>query len=40
MNKTTLYEIAHLPYTGANPYTKMVTQNKHIHKAFFDIMGI
>lgn len=35
-----LYELMGLPYTGASPYTKMVTQNKHINKAFFDKMNI
>lgn len=35
-----LYEVMGIPYTGANPYTKMVTQNKHINKAFFDKMSI
>lgn len=34
-----LYETAGIPYSGADPYTKMTTQNKHIFKSFMDKMG-
>ena len=35
-----LYELAGIPYSGADPYTKITTQNKQICKAFFDKMLI
>ncbi len=35
-----LYETAGIPYSGADPYTKMVTQNKHVFKAMMDKMQI
>ena len=35
-----VYELAGLPYSGADPFTKMVSQNKHLLKACFDKMGI
>lgn len=35
-----LYETAGIPYSGADPYTKMISQNKHLMKSFWDKMGI
>ena len=35
-----LYELWGLPYSGADPYTKMVSQNKHLMKSFWDKQGI
>ncbi len=35
-----LFELLDIPYSGADPYTKLTTQNKHIFKAFMDKMGI
>lgn len=34
------YELQGIPYSGADPYTKMVSQNKHLMKAFWDKLGI
>jgi|SRR3989339_1201491 len=35
-----LYELSGIPYSGADPYTKMVSQNKHLMKSFLDKMNI
>jgi D-alanine-D-alanine ligase len=35
-----LYQLGGIPYWGADPYTKMVSQNKHLMKSFLDKMGI
>ena len=35
-----LYELAGIPYSGADPYTKMASQNKHLMKSFWDKLGI
>lgn len=35
-----LYELFKLPYSGADPYTKMASQNKHLMKAFWDKLRI
>lgn len=35
-----LYELWGLPYSGADPYTKTVSQNKHLMKSFWDKQGI
>lgn len=35
-----LYELTGLPYSGADPYTKMVSQNKHLMKSFWDKINI
>ena len=35
-----LYHLWGIPYWGADPYTKMVSQNKHLMKSFLDKMGI
>ncbi|MGA1871302.1 MAG: D-alanine--D-alanine ligase [bacterium] len=35
-----LYELCKIPYSGADPYTKMMSQNKHFMKSFWDKMGI
>ncbi|MFZ5988320.1 MAG: D-alanine--D-alanine ligase [Bacillota bacterium] len=35
-----LYETAGIPYSGADPYTKMVSQNKHLMKSLWDKMNI
>lgn len=34
-----LYETVGIPYSGADPYTKMITQNKHVFKALMDKYG-
>ena len=33
-------ELAQIPYSGPDPYAKLVGQNKHIIKSFFDKMNI
>jgi len=35
-----LFELAGIPYSGADPYTKMVSQNKHLLKPQFEQLGI
>ena len=35
-----LYSLTGIPYSGADPFTKIVTQNKHILKSFWDKTGI
>jgi len=35
-----LFELAGLPYSGADPYTKMISQNKHLLKSQFEQLGI
>jgi len=35
-----LYELLKMPYSGADPYTKMISQNKHMMKSFWDKIGI
>jgi len=35
-----LFELAGLPYSGADPYTKLISQNKHLLKTQFNQMGI
>ncbi|WP_010247816.1 D-alanine--D-alanine ligase family protein [Acetivibrio cellulolyticus] len=35
-----IYEAAGVPYSGADPYTKMVCQNKHLMKSLWDKMNI
>lgn len=35
-----LFELAGVPYSGADPYTKLISQNKHLLKSQFDQMGI
>ncbi len=35
-----IYEYMRIPYTGADPYSKMVSQNKHLMKSFFDKLSI
>lgn len=35
-----LYSLAGIPYSGADPFTKIVTQNKHIVKSFWDKTGV
>lgn len=35
-----LCETAGIPYSGADPYTKMVSQNKHLMKSFLDALGM
>jgi D-alanine-D-alanine ligase len=35
-----LYELIGIPYSGADPYTKMVSQNKHVFKAFLEKLGL
>lgn len=35
-----LYELASIPYSGADPYTRLTSQNKHLMKSFLDKMGI
>ncbi len=35
-----LFELLDIPYSGADPYTKLTTQNKHKFKAFMDKIGI
>lgn len=35
-----LYELLGIPYSGADPYAKMVSQNKHLMKAMWDKLGI
>ncbi|MDH4211734.1 MAG: D-alanine--D-alanine ligase [candidate division WOR-3 bacterium] len=35
-----LYELARIPYSGADPYTKFISQNKHFMKSFMDKLEI
>ncbi len=35
-----LCELLGLPYSGADPYTKLVSQNKHLMKSIWDKLGI
>lgn len=35
-----IYEAAGIPYSGADPYTKMVCQNKHLMKSLWEKMNI
>jgi len=35
-----LYSLADIPYSGADAYTKMVSQNKQLQKSFFDKLNI
>lgn len=35
-----LYELSGVPYSGADPYTKMISQNKQVMKSFWDKLGI
>jgi D-alanine-D-alanine ligase len=35
-----LYSLLQLPYSGADPYTKMMSQHKHAMKSFWDKLGI
>lgn len=35
-----LYSLLKLPYSGADPYTKMMSQHKHVMKSFWDKLGI
>lgn len=35
-----LFELAGLPYSGADPYTKMISQNKHLLKSQFQQLGV
>jgi len=35
-----LYSLLKLPYSGADPYTKMMSQHKHAMKSFWDKLGI
>lgn len=35
-----LYSLLGIPYSGADPYTKMVSQNKHLMKSLWDKIGI
>lgn len=35
-----LYELAGIPFSGADPYTKIVSQNKHLMKSFWEKCGI
>src|SRR5574339_572753 len=35
-----LYELLQIPYSGADPYSKMVSQNKQLTKALLDRLGI
>ena len=35
-----IYEAAGIPYCGADPYTKMICQNKHLMKSLWDKLGI
>lgn len=34
------YELINIPYSGADPYTKLVGQNKHLMKSFLDKLKI
>lgn len=34
-----LYTLANIPYSGADPYSKLLSQNKHLTKAFLDKLG-
>ena len=35
-----LYSLLKIPYSGADPYTKMMSQHKHAMKSFWDKLGI
>jgi D-alanine-D-alanine ligase len=35
-----LYSLLKVPYSGADPYTKMMSQHKHAMKSFWDKLGI
>lgn len=35
-----LYELLGMPYSGADPYSKMVSQNKQLTKGLLDVLGI
>ena len=35
-----LYELCGIPYSGADPYGKLLSQNKQLMKSFFDKQGI
>lgn len=35
-----LCELAGIPYSGADPYTKLISQNKHVLKAMFGQLGV
>jgi D-alanine-D-alanine ligase len=35
-----LYELAGLPYSGADPYARMLSQNKHLLKSFMTRLGL